>query len=85
MLMSSMQFASQIFMASTVLKMGIVKRKKPADLSWQQYFIQGAPICLCPAPSHGKHVLVVLTCFLLNVSEPLLSVAQPLSIRQTQS
>ena len=41
MLMSSLQFGSQIFMASTVLKMGIVKRKKPADLSWQQYFIQG--------------------------------------------
>jgi hypothetical protein len=41
-LMSSLQFTSQILMASAVLKLGIVKRLKPADLSWQQYFVQGA-------------------------------------------
>ena len=48
MLMSGLQFTSQILMAHAVLQSGIVKRKKPAALTWHQYFIQGAAP---PAPS----------------------------------
>ena len=51
--MSSLQFTSQILMASAVLKLGIVKRLKPADLSWQQYFIQGALPSNIPLPQHA--------------------------------
>ncbi len=43
MLMSSLQFASQIFMARTVLAAGLVKRKNQDKLSWRQYCVQGAP------------------------------------------
>lgn len=40
--MSSLQFASQIFMARTVLAAGLVKRKNQDKLSWRQYCVQGA-------------------------------------------
>ncbi|KAK9819261.1 hypothetical protein WJX81_007119 [Elliptochloris bilobata] len=43
MLMSSLQFASQIFMARLVLAAGLVKRKNPEKLSWHQYCIQVVP------------------------------------------
>ena len=47
MLMSSLQFASQIFMAKTVLAAGLVRRKNPERLSWRQYCIQGERLAAC--------------------------------------
>ena len=41
MLMSSLQFASQIVMARFVLAVGLVRRKNPDKLSWRQYCVQG--------------------------------------------
>ena len=41
MLMSSLQFASQIVMARFVLAAGLVRRKNPDKLSWRQYCVQG--------------------------------------------
>ncbi len=41
MLMSSLQFAAQIVMAKAVLSFGIVKRRKPAELTWRDYFVHG--------------------------------------------
>lgn len=66
MLMSSLQFASQIIMAKAVLALGIVKRQKPADLTWRQYFVQGA--ILSPTVGSPSDVLISIdasTCRLL--------------------
>lgn len=45
--MSSLQFAAQIIMAQTVLKLGIVKRQKPADLTWGEFFVHGTRCHAC--------------------------------------
>lgn len=42
MLMSSLQFASQIVIANVVLALGVVKRRAPAEVNWSSYFSQGA-------------------------------------------
>lgn len=41
MLMSSLQFASQIVIANAVLALGVVKRRAPAEINWSSYFSQG--------------------------------------------
>ncbi|KAK9915304.1 hypothetical protein WJX75_007302 [Coccomyxa subellipsoidea] len=43
MLMSSLQFAAQIVMAKAVLSAGIVKRQKPAELTWKEFFVHVVP------------------------------------------
>ena len=68
MLMSALQFSGQIVMAHAVLRSGLVKRKKPSALSWQQYFIQGAPpclpSCLLPLPVRPRTQCSLVCCFI---------------------
>eukprot|EP00884_Botryococcus_braunii_P017261 jgi/Botrbrau1/4218/Bobra.0044s0018.2 len=47
MLMSSLQFASQIIMANTVLLLGVVKRRAPEGATWSNYFSQVVPNGVC--------------------------------------
>ncbi len=76
MLMSSLQFAAQIVMAKTVLGLGIVKRQKPADLTWREFFVHG----LSPVTAYCADEMFCLNtscCTLLNRSRLLLVAVVP--------